>query len=82
MGHAQHRTVKPPCQREAHRDPCQRAYDRPTTSLPTRMAVNGMPALSRPLDQVFLLMVMLGNLDEKSLFFAAMDTATLRATAL
>ena len=32
--------------------------------------------------QVFLLMVMVGNLEEKSLFLPAMATATLRATAL
>jgi hypothetical protein len=32
--------------------------------------------------QVFLLMVIDGNFDEKSLFFAAIDTATWRATAL
>ena len=32
--------------------------------------------------QVFLLIVIDGNFDEKSLFFAAIDTATWRATAL
>jgi hypothetical protein len=32
--------------------------------------------------QVFLLIVIDGNLDEKSLFLAAIDTATWRATAL
>jgi hypothetical protein len=31
---------------------------------------------------VSLEILMLGNLDEKSLFFAAMDTATLRARVL
>ena len=41
------------------------------------------PRCPRPqADQVFLEMVMDGNLDEKSLFLAAIDTATLRATAL
>ena len=37
---------------------------------------------STPAAQVFLLIVMLGNLAEKSLDFCAMPTATRRATAL
>ena len=32
--------------------------------------------------QVFFEILMLGNLEEKSLFLAAIDSATLRATAL
>ena len=35
-----------------------------------------------PGNQVSLEILMDGNLDEKSLFLAAIDTATLRATAL
>lgn len=39
-------------------------------------------ALASATLQVFFEILMLGNLEEKSLFLAAIDSATLRATAL